>query len=140
MFSKSAQSEVDLTNSDHNFTLFLLNVCRGCVSHELQGPQESSHLCCVHHIQVQTRSIMATSIIHVHRLKFSYSSADVGSCYICFVDLLLGDLTELMCIQRKPYRTVISSVFKKKKNQHTHFIFPSKNCSFSHPIPLSVIS
>lgn len=30
--------------------------CRGCVSHELQGPQESSHLRRVHHIKVQTGS------------------------------------------------------------------------------------
>lgn len=38
--------------------MFMLScfVCRGRVSHELQGPKESSYLCHIHHIQVQTRS------------------------------------------------------------------------------------
>lgn len=121
VFSKSAWSEVDLTNSDHTFTLFLLNICRGCVSHELQGSEESSHLCCVHHIQVQTRSIMATSIIHVHRLKFSYSLADVGS--VTFVLLICcWEIWRSWCVFSGNHTgQVISSVFKKKPNIHILF-------------------
>lgn len=50
---------------------FCFVLCRGCVSHELQGPQESSHLRCVHHIKVQTGSFFTvTFLIHLHGHRF----------------------------------------------------------------------
>lgn len=67
---------------------FSLSICRGRVSHELQGPKESSYLRRIHHIQVYAHSDLftMTSKMCWQELKFSNSSTDAGS--IMFVLLI----------------------------------------------------
>lgn len=125
----------DLTSELHLHTLFF-SLFRGRVSHELQGPKESSYLRRIHHIQVQSFA-----------LDLQSEHARVSNVQTAWQMLVVSELF-CWCVAKRSERLdyfngqpfCIGFILCIWKTRASYFFSRSLSFLLLYPAPLSVIS